>query len=674
MGASIAARAAAAGIGGLLVLALVFAGVGHAAPVRTVVVELYAEPGLRDEAGAATLLLRAALDHPDRPVVSLRELAVAVGSDGDRVIVPVERVAEIARALDARWLLLGELVRQGPRVHATIHVFDGRGDPVEHVVANAADGDLGGLLTALVAGIARATGDPPGRVPAVSVGQLRRFVRATSAWRSGRTADAIAALDGADALISLKVPSAQEAGRALWSDPSIGTEDRLRAALAAGTPADVVGLAQGDDATARGARALVAIALSDSAAVAAELKAGGAHPWLTLARAQLARLRRESKPRDAALRQLPATAPATMLFVASLAPGELPDDLERSFVDVAEQVAVVDARAAAALGLRAAEAGVEVRRALALIAVRELDDAEVVRLTAVVDRALAANLHEAHRLATELAVRAGDQAAAARRLDAWETAGPDAQAALQRARLAVAAGDPAAAAAAFARGGPDAVLGRAAALLAAGDPTAARAITAGVSESVLAHFAAAEVALATGKTDVAVVALRAAVALSPASAEAQRRLGRALELRGDRDGAARAERDRPAAGSGRLPGHVDRAGRRHRRRGRGVAVRGRRHREDRDRTGDGPARRAAATARRAARAPGAEPQEGGRGAARRRRGGLVRAARGAAGAAAPGVDRGARGAPLADRRRVGVAAGAARAAGAAHARRAGEAP
>ncbi|MCB9583750.1 MAG: hypothetical protein H6718_00035, partial [Polyangiaceae bacterium] len=275
-----------------------------ASPDRIAVTDVYAEPGLGDDAGAVTLLVRAALDRPERAVVPLAELATAAGSDGERVVVDLDRIPEVATALGARWVVVGELVRDGAGVRAALIVLDRAGDVTARVEARAPDGALVELVTPLVEGIAQATGGlPANRTATVSVGQLRRFVRAIRAWRGHRDADAAAALDGADPTVALKVPATEEVAHALWQDPSLGADARLIAVLAAGTPRDVVELATGSSGRDRAARAMARMALSDAGAAEKELagvpRGDARDPRVLRARAALAAMRRDASGRDA---------------------------------------------------------------------------------------------------------------------------------------------------------------------------------------------------------------------------------------------------------------------------------------------------------------------------------------------------------------------------------------
>src|SRR5439155_26004169 len=71
---------------------------------------------------------------------------------------------------------------------------------------------------------------------------------------------------------------------------------------------------------------------------------------------------------------------AVLAFASTITPARLTPELHRALVAFAEPRAAESPGVAARIGLSAAERGIEVPRALALVTVRELDAYEIARL------------------------------------------------------------------------------------------------------------------------------------------------------------------------------------------------------------------------------------------------------------------------------------------------------
>jgi len=503
---------------------------------RIAVDDAHGEADAADEAAAFTLLIRSALDQPEHPVVPAAEL------DAQRPLTAA-RAAKALAALPADHLILTDVQRSGVGLRASLLVLGADGGVVDATTVRAGDGDVRALADGALARITAATGVPARKVARASLGQLRPYIDAQRAARAGRAAAAAEALQTADPSVARRVSAARERLRAVWTDPSLPLEVRLSAARAAGTPRDVLDLAgQGDGAAERAARAGADLATADLGAAAEELDDAPKHAMTALARAALANERGDNRNRDAALREALAGTPPpeALAFAAALPRRALADDLERSLVDHAARVAPEEPRLASALGLRAAEAGVDVDRDLALVSVAELDDDEVERLRPLL---AARSSADALRLRAELALREGDAGDAAPAVDAYLGAAPsDPRAHLYKGRLLAETDNLTAAAAELERAG--AVRERARVLLDADQAPAARALVGApgeASSSVDERLVAARVALAEHDTAEAVETLREAEAISPANPAVQRELARALAAGGEAAPARAAE-------------------------------------------------------------------------------------------------------------------------------------
>ncbi|RMH40819.1 MAG: serine/threonine protein kinase [Deltaproteobacteria bacterium] len=501
---------------------------GAAAAQTVAVADLYAEPDLRDEAAAATLLVRSMLDvggavasrdalEVEARRAGLRGPALWIG-DGD--------APAVAAALGVRAVVIGAVDRDGIDLVARGRAVGPDGSTVAVFRARAPDGDVTALARGIATPIASALGLATHRYPAASVGQLRPFARAARALLAGDPAAAADALAGADLLAAARVAAATEIAARVANAEHLPVERRALAALAGARAAQIFAFARGADPVAVACRARAHLAALDADAAARELDAVARvrrpPPILRLARAELAHRRGDAAAAAAELAPLLGRAPyvPALPVVADLPPGALPAKVERAAVAAAESVRATRPRLAAALGLRAARAaaGRDLSRALALISVRELDAIEVDRLAPIVDRAREGGDAEALRLAAEIAMRRGDRDAALAAVRALLQRRPDDRVgARYLGRLLWAGGDRDGALAAYARaatGGDRAARAEwARALVAAG-----RAADADLDgdDSALALRARAARLAAAGDARGAATALATAAELDPA--------------------------------------------------------------------------------------------------------------------------------------------------------------
>ena len=490
----------------------------------------YGDPDLRQQAGAVSLLMRGSLDSNGGGLVTPYELT------RQGIAPTLDRAREAIAAASARFLVFSEIDRVGTQLVGTAHVLDEKGSIIANVAASAPEGAIADLATKLTRPVADALGLSASKIPDVSLGQLRPFVRAEMLWAEKKTAEAADALAGAEPRIGLRVASAAQLARAIGSDASLPLSDRLTAMLATGVPRDVLSVSGSDASpTAHAYRALASIDGDDAAQARRELSGDSSDPVSQLARAALARLEQQPEARDVAIRSmLSAPTPMQLRWLSRLAPAALGPELEKAVLQAAAQTH--HSRLAAALGLRAAEAGIDVDKALALVSVAELDASERVRLAGVVARAQG---FEANRLGCETALLSGE-IPAARTAATQLSQSADPRAALCRGRIAWQLGNLRVAASELERG--NSLFDAARVLLSAGDPRAAMlALKKTGAEGALVRLsflANAQIALAEARPADALALLQQAAMLAPGSWVVQSRLAELLERNGDTEGAA----------------------------------------------------------------------------------------------------------------------------------------
>lgn len=524
-----------------VVVAVCLGAVGDAAADRAsaLFAPTYGDPDVREQAGAVSLLVRGALDPNGGGLVAPYELT------RQGVAPTLENAREVLASASARYLIVSEVDRSGTSLTASAHVVNAAGTIVAKAFASAPEGAIAELATKLSQPIADAVGRTAAKIPDVSIGQLRPYIRAELLFAANKSAEAVEALAAADPLIGLRVPAAAHLARAIAADTGLALGDRLTAMATTGVPRDVLSLG-GTDASpaARAHRALASVEATDAAQARRELaddaakpstKDGPPDPVSQLARAALARLEHQGEARDAAIRaMLAAPTPMQLRWLSRLAPSSLGPELEQSLLQAATQTP--HPRLASILGLRAAESGIDADKALALVTVAELDAAERARLTAVLPRATG---FQANRLNCEMALQSGNIQAA--RTAAAKLAQSDRpQSALCRGRVAWQLGYLGVAAADLARG--NSPFDAARVLLSAGDPRAAalalKATGEAGAQTRLSYLATAALALAEGRANDAKLLLQKAAVAAPSSWVVQSRLADILAQTGDLQGAA----------------------------------------------------------------------------------------------------------------------------------------
>ncbi|MDQ3333616.1 MAG: protein kinase [Myxococcota bacterium] len=349
-----------------------------------------AEPDLADEAGAVTLLVRSGLLGDDRVLIDA-PAGITVGA----ALVMLEKAG-------AEQAVLMDLGRDGMKLRLTVVVVGTKLAPAIKVV-RAGDGDVLALAREAVEHVAGTLKLAKTRVPDVSLGRLRPFATALR-LRATDKPGAAKALADANPSVTLAVPAI---GTLLAGVPA-GAGDATAGVIAARAIHDTAYLDKiGAETTEVGmsARAVAAIAKTDTALARTEL---GATPPKTalvgLITAILDELAGDRKKLQQQIVQGLAgdQARAVLAFAATIGAFDKPTHAQ--LVAAAEQVAPNAPGLTSLIGLAAAEDGVEVPRALALVSARELDELELKRLEPLVKGNDATSI----RLRAELALRRGD--------------------------------------------------------------------------------------------------------------------------------------------------------------------------------------------------------------------------------------------------------------------------
>ena len=339
----------------LVVATCLVLGATDARAEKLVLRDVHGEADVADEAGAVTFLLRSALAKDERTLVG------PVPAD-----LTVATAIPLLTTIHADHALLLELAREGTGLRITIAIVDPDGLLiVTHVVSG--DGDVAQLAERALDKIAGITHAMVNKVPRISLGWLRPFAIAA------RTGDPTVLADTIPT-IALSVPAIAPALAALPTTTISARALGARAKLDARPVDDLA------------AHAFSAIARSEVTAADALLgkPAKGERGLVLLARATLAEIRNDLPALQKLLALgLAADEPRSLLaFMSSLPLARLTPALVRSalaLVRVASPTAGVVSR----LGLLGAEAGLD--GSLDLIAVRELDEAELARLIPLIE-------------------------------------------------------------------------------------------------------------------------------------------------------------------------------------------------------------------------------------------------------------------------------------------------
>jgi predicted Ser/Thr protein kinase len=382
---------------------------------RVGVVDLEAPAALEVDAAAISLMLRSLLDTSFRPGVSAADLADALTSSGTGAVDDT-RAAAVLSSLGADRLVAGHVSETGTQVEVILRVYGEGGELLGNVTARAPRGDVEKITKTLIEHASNLLDNDEFKKPRGSIGQLRPYIAAASAMRSGDVEAAGAALAAARPFTAHRVSAVKEIAASVAAVDELPLDQRVIAALAGNDISGAMRMAEAaleqdpKNAVAVAALARVHLARFDSKAAAAELKRAkrSKHPFVVLTRAALAIDDKSARKRNAALGKLlagDAYVPALVL-IADLAPGALGKKLERTVVKAA---ATIDHPGLASLlGLRAARAGIDLQRALELIAVVDLDNSEVKWLAEAVEKAVEKTWPVGFRLRAELMMRAGN--------------------------------------------------------------------------------------------------------------------------------------------------------------------------------------------------------------------------------------------------------------------------
>jgi len=489
-------------------------GTTHARAEKLALRDAHGEADVADETTALGFLVRSAFAKDARTLV---------GPVPEDLTVPA--AAALLISLHADHAVMIELSRDGTGLRATIAVVDPDGLLiVTH--ASAGDGDLVQLAQRVVDKIAGITHAPASPVPAVSLGVLRPYTLAARTHDSAPLVDAVPT-------VALAV---RAIGPALAALP--GTTLSARA-LGSATKLDAL---PADDLAAHAFARIARSEITEADAILGKPVKGESF-LVVLARATLADVRNDVPGLQRLIAAgLASDQPRAMLaFMASLPRERLTPELLRTAIALLPKAGAT-AGVVARLGLLAAELGVD--GALDLIAVRELDDAELSFLIPLIEVEPTPTIL---RLRAEVSMRRADghQATA---IGAFLAAAPnDVRAHLDHAYALMAGNKRAEAAAEFDAAGNQRLHARA--LFLGGDLAEA---TKNVDKPTSAEELALAALTAKRVDDAAAFADRADK-LAPASPLVQRVVGLVADRRGD---TPRAKLARQIADEGNAPAYT----------------------------------------------------------------------------------------------------------------------
>ena len=240
----------------------------HAAHAQRLIVSDMAGDG--DEPLATSLLLRSMLRSGERPLVGRAELKAALDkapqARATGLVVNPAGVQALCKELSADRLLAGELSRDDVHLELTLRVYDRSGALVSASSVRTARGELAPLALEAAKKMAKDTGAQVDEGVNASLGELRPFVRAAQLLDDNPKA-AAEALQVATPGVAERVPAAKEIADALWRNPSVATEERVVAAMAAGETQQAEHIGDGDpkNAQARGETARAELQHADLA-------------------------------------------------------------------------------------------------------------------------------------------------------------------------------------------------------------------------------------------------------------------------------------------------------------------------------------------------------------------------------------------------------------------------
>lgn len=459
--------------------------------------DVHAEVDVADEAGAVTLLVLTALAGPDATLVP----------------VPPDLTIGTAPALLTKesigHAVLMELSRDGTGLRLTLAIVGADGSR-EISYVRAGDGDVATLAQGAIDRAVSVCKLTTRTSPALALGPLRPY--ATAIRLQATPAEAAGALADAVPTTSL---TASAVTKVLATLPDKVTDPTL-AAIAARALRDGKKLGEigaGTDAIAIGARALAA--LVRSATKDAEAALGKTPPrngLVTLAQVTLAEIGSD----DALLEQriklaLVGDQVRPVLALASTLSARLSPAMHKLLVAAADKhKATIAPGVVSRIALNAAERGVEIDRALGLVAARELDTYELRRLEKLVEKRTDVT---ALRLRAEISMRRADGFEGAAVGAYFEMAGNDTRAQRYQGWQLASEGKWVEAAALLEKAG--ALRERTRVLIAAGDPKGALAVIRAQAVTAEDYVIVMHVALAENRKPDAIAAAQQAERLGP---------------------------------------------------------------------------------------------------------------------------------------------------------------
>jgi tRNA A-37 threonylcarbamoyl transferase component Bud32 len=463
--------------------------------------EVHSESDVADEAAAITLLVWSSL----------------AGSDTTLAPLPADMTLLNAPPLltkqSLQFAVVMELTRRGTGLRLLYGIVGADGSRDIGYV-DGGDGDVQKLADGVVQRTVDECKLAKRTTPAVELGSLRPYASALRLRRAGADASTSAAAL-ADAI---PVTALTASGiRTLLGPLPAEVTDPTQAAVAAYALRDAKRLAElgaGTDAAATGARALAALVTGNRQEAEQVLGAKPPrHGLVTIVQAALADTGSDTAVLEARIKSgIVSDQVRPVLAIAStLVHTRVSSAVHRALLAAVEkQGSAIAPGVASRIGLHAAEAGVELPRALALVQARELEAFELQRLDALVNgRTDAVGL----RLRAELAMRRADGLEAATIGEYVKVAPTEARA--RRYQGWVLAGEGKHAEAAVELGKAGAVREQIRAHLAAGDPKAALAVVGTTPVSAEDHVVVVRVALLEKRPQDATDALARAEKLAP---------------------------------------------------------------------------------------------------------------------------------------------------------------
>lgn len=348
----------------------------------------------------------------------LLRVSRATGGDGRRSL-PADAAGAPALlgALGADRLFIGLLSADDRKLTVVGKVLDERGAAVGNFSSAAPRGEVSALAWEIAHRLAPLLEAGLEERPRVSLGRLLPFVAASASLAAGDRREAARALEAADPASTGQLAAARGIGRAVWTSTALPAQLRSAVALATGDAPAAVELAveavrqHPKDVAARAARVRGLLAAGDSVAAQralAELADATGEPLLAVAHGELALRAGRAAGASAALVSLLSREPVprpVLGMVAAAAPRSFDRAVEAAALAAAERIAPQEPSVASRLAARAVEGGIDLRRALPLLRLRDMEAGELGRLKARVEESKLGGDPAAQRLIVELALR-----------------------------------------------------------------------------------------------------------------------------------------------------------------------------------------------------------------------------------------------------------------------------